>query len=181
MRAHSHVWHDFARKDHPALLGCVVGPDKRFHGIWRIFTDLEGNKADIEQVKMGLGRPDGGSVWIASQDQMEAEIWGVCEGIETALSIRELFHDLPVFAALSTSGMMNFEIPPHVKFLVIFPDGDLATRNNISGWNIPPGELAARKLSERLKESNFSHEIIKPPQHSDWNDVLVDAVSKGLR
>lgn len=177
--AHARVYHEFEKKALPALIGCVVGPDKSFRGIWRIYVDDQGNKAKVDGVKLGLGKPEGGAVWIASRDQMQAEVWGVCEGIETALSVRALYN-LPVFAALSTSGMSAFEVPPFVKHLAIYPDGDLPFQNNKGGWMEPPGMAAARKLSERLRANNFSHEIIEPPQDGDWNDVLKHTKEKGL-
>ena len=48
------------------------------------------------------------------------------------------------------------------------------------GWNEPPGMHAARKLSARLKEENFSHRIEQPPQDGDWNDVLKQSMEAGI-
>nr|WP_321524890.1 toprim domain-containing protein [uncultured Cohaesibacter sp.] len=179
LRFHACVWNEDLQKPVPALLGLVIGPDKSFRGVWRIFLKSGGLKADVPQVKKGLGRPEGGSVWIATREEALAPVWGICEGIETALSVRQLF-GCPVFAALSTSGMMGFEVPPHVKRLVIYPDGDVPTQRKQGGWNEPPGMHAARKLSERLKGLNVPHSIEQPPQDGDWNDILVAAREKQL-
>ena len=124
LRFHPEVYNEDIRRTCPAMIGCVIGPDKSFRGVWRIFLKEGGQKADVPQVKKGLGRPEGGSVWIATQEEAMQPVWGICEGIETALSIRQLF-GLPVFAALSTSGMMGFQVPPHVTHLVIYADGDI--------------------------------------------------------
>ena len=179
LRFHPAVYNEDVKKNHRALLGLVIGPDKSFRGIWRVFLSQDGMKAPVPQVKKGLGRPEGGSVWIATKEEALQPVWACCEGIETALSIRQLF-GLPVFAALSTSGMMGFQVPPHVTHLVIYADGDIPTRMKNGGWNEPPGMHAARKLSARLKDQNFSHRIEQPPRDGDYNDLLKLAKEKNL-
>lgn len=179
LRFNPSVYNEDIQRPVPAMIGCVIGPDKGFRGVWRVFLKEGGQKADVPQVKKGLGRPEGGSVWIATKEEALQPVWGICEGIETALSIRQLF-GLPVFAALSTSGMIGFQVPPHVKHLVIYADGDIPTRMKNGGWNEPPGMHAARKLSARLKEENVSHRIERPPQDGDWNDVLKQSLEAGI-
>nr|WP_321484298.1 toprim domain-containing protein [uncultured Cohaesibacter sp.] len=179
LRFHPEVYNEDIRRPCPALLGLVIGPDKGFCGVWRIFLKEGGMKADVPRVKKGLGSAKGGAVWIASQEEALAPVWGICEGIETALSVRQLF-GLPVFAALSTSGVAGFKVPPHVTHLVIYPDGDVPTQRKQGGWNAPPGMHAAAKLAARLKQEHLSHCIEQPPRDGDWNDILVTAQEKQL-
>ncbi|MBP9756546.1 MAG: toprim domain-containing protein, partial [Phenylobacterium sp.] len=82
----------------------------------------------------------------------------ICEGIETALSYRDLT-GTPTWAGLSTSGLRRFVPPPGLKRLVIAADGDDA------------GIEAARDLAERASR-RCDVVVIPAPAGTDWNDAL---------
>ena len=44
---------------------------------------------------------------------------GLCEGIETGLAVMRACPTLPVWAALSTSGMEQAQLPPEARRIVI--------------------------------------------------------------
>jgi putative DNA primase/helicase len=88
-----------------------------------------------------------------------AEVLGIAEGIETALSAAVL-DGIPVWAALNTSLLSRFEPPPGVTTLRVYGDRDEA------------GLMAALKLLERL-QGRVRLEIRTPPAPAkDWNDQL---------
>jgi putative DNA primase/helicase len=89
-----------------------------------------------------------------------ADVLGISEGIETALSAAALY-SIPVWAALNTSLLARFEPPPGVTELRIYPDRDEA------------GLGAASRLMERLQgRVRFQIQIPTAPA-KDFNDVLI--------
>jgi putative DNA primase/helicase len=92
-----------------------------------------------------------------------ADVLGIAEGIETALSAAAL-DGIPVWAALNTSLLSRFKPPAGVLRLRVYGDRDLA------------GITAASKLLEGLQDrirAGMQIEIRTPPAPSkDWNDVL---------
>lgn len=156
----------------PALLARVQGADGRGTSIWRIYLNKTGGALigpDGKKVKLGVGPARGGAVRLGGED---AEEIGIGEGIESSASARVMDSRLPVWAGLSTSGIIGFDPPPHVRFVRIFPDGDLAKRRDGKD-NTPSGMYAAWKLHNRLEsEGRVRSEIVEPPHNADWNDVL---------
>jgi len=91
-----------------------------------------------------------------------AELLGIAEGIETALSAAVL-DEVPVWAALNTSLLSRFEPPPGVTRLRVYGDRDEA------------GLTAALKLLERLQGRIRVEMRIPPAPAKDWNDSLTAA------
>lgn len=90
-----------------------------------------------------------------------ADVLGVAEGIETALSAAAL-DGIPVWAALNTALLSKFEPPPGVTTLRVYADRDEA------------GLTAALKLLERLQGGRIRVEVCIPTAPSkDWNDTLI--------
>ncbi|HWG75551.1 MAG TPA: toprim domain-containing protein [Steroidobacteraceae bacterium] len=89
-----------------------------------------------------------------------AEVLGVAEGIETALSAAAL-DNVPVWSALTTSLLAKFEPPSAVQTLRIYADRDEA------------GLLAAGRLMERL-QGRVRFELRVPASPAkDFNDALL--------
>lgn len=89
----------------------------------------------------------------------------VAEGIETALSYRDLT-GTPTWAGLSTAGLRRFVAPMGLKRLVVAADGDDA------------GLDAARNLAERA--SRRCEALIMPaPTGTDWNDAVNRSLTHG--
>ncbi len=67
---------------------------------------------------------------------------------------------LPVWAALSTSGLTGLVMPARVRRIVILADGD------------EPGEKAAQMAAARWCHEGREVRIARPPQGLDFNNVL---------
>jgi hypothetical protein len=157
----------------PALVGRVQDVCGDTVAIWRIFLDPQtGGKAPVENPKLGLGNAAGGAIRIGGV----ARKIGAAEGVETALAAWALVNfRYPVWSLLSTSGMMNVEIPLEVEEIVIFPDGDQPVRKQ-DGEYIPepnpPGIKAARTLAERVKPLGIACSIqAEPAPGTDYLDI----------
>ena len=106
--------------------------------------------------KMMLGQARGAAVKLAPHEGC----LGIAEGIETALTASSLF-EIPVWAALSASGIASFPLVPGVEKITVFADHDGA------------GLSAARKCAERYQQAGVPGCIAYLDQiNSDWNDAV---------
>jgi hypothetical protein len=112
---------------------------------------------ELDPRKMMLGPCRGGAVRLAEPDDLLL----VSEGIETGLSVMQAT-GLPVWAALSTSGLRSLDLPACVAEVIILADGDAS------------GEAAAFAAANRWKTARRKVRIARPPRGSDFNDVLKD-------
>lgn len=161
----------------PGLIAAVQAPDNgRFLAVWRIFLTDDGDKAPMQNPKLGLGSytEAGGSVRLGSPG-LAAH---ACEGIETGCGIVGLLgHREGVQAALSTSGLVNFIPPAGCERTLIWPDGD-ADRikvdkvKGIEQRNESPGLKAAAALLDRLTaEQRLARVQPMPRTGKDFLDV----------
>jgi hypothetical protein len=101
---------------------------------------------------------------------------GVAEGLETALACRQLVfeatgHKLPVWSALSTSGMRGLELPAVVTSVRIFADGD-PIKFRAGKIQESPGISAAHALAARCEAAGISSTMEISPGGLDWLDAL---------
>jgi putative DNA primase/helicase len=135
----------------PCIVHRVDGPDGNPVGVWRIFLDENGNKAPVEDCKKGLGpcAEKGGAIRLISGSSSTI---AVTEGVESAYGAWNLAHrEMPAWALMSTSGMMNFQPPFEIERVVGFPDGDTEWDATNERWREPPGRKAWRGLEARLR------------------------------
>jgi len=127
-------------RDYPAMVAVVTGQDGVNETLHRTFLD-NGHKLDAPNArKMMPGRiPDGCAVRLCELGSQD-DVLGVAEGIETALAASALF-TVPVWAALNTSMLRNWEPPGQITEVVIFADNDAAFG----------GHAAAYALAHKLK------------------------------
>jgi putative DNA primase/helicase len=142
----------------PAMVALVTdggaGNPIRIH---RTFLDRDGNrKAPIEPAKMMLGPCRGGTVRLAQP----GEALMVGEGIETCLAAMQATAQA-AWAALSTSGLRNLDLPREVRDVIVLADGD------------DPGEAAAQDCAWSWKREGRRVRIARPPQGMDFNDLLI--------
>jgi putative DNA primase/helicase len=125
--------------------------------IHRTFLKKDGTaKAPVPRPKLMLGPCVGGAVCLAEAGEKIA----VGEGIETCLSVLQEA-ELPVWAALSTSGLKSLDLPPIVREVTILADGDEA------------GEEAACSAGRRWKTAGLIAKIARPKGGAgDFNDML---------
>lgn len=157
---------------HPALIGAVQDKQRKLVAIWRVFLRPDGRALvdhDGKKIKIGLGPASGGAVRLGPA----TPTLRLAEGIETALGVMLLTRcTASVWATLSTSGMINVEIPSGVKRVEIFADGDRHRLNDRAGIVAdPPGIAAARKLQDRLRKEGIDVAIYPSPEPDDWLDV----------
>lgn len=156
LRHHASLHHK-SNKSFPALIAAVQNVDGEITAIHRTYLSKNGrSKASIKPNRMMLAKCSGGAVRLTLAETKVA----ICEGIETGLSVMEACPDLPVWASLSTSGMVNIKLPSSITEVIILADGDDA------------GEKAAVKLSARLHVEGKTVRIARPGQGLDFNDLL---------
>jgi putative DNA primase/helicase len=141
----------------PGMVALVTrGPTGTPIAIHRTFLKKDGSgKAPVPRPKMMLGPCGGGAVFLAEA----GERLGVGEGIETCLSVQQEV-EVPVWAALSTSGLRKLELPPIVRAVTILADADAA------------GEEAALEAGRRWKAAGLVAKIARPKGGADFNDML---------
>jgi putative DNA primase/helicase len=142
----------------PAMIAAVtVWPERRPCAVHRTFLAVDGNgKAPVDTPRMTLGPCRRGAVRLAeATDHLM-----VGEGIETCMAAMQATGQ-PAWAALSTAGLRNLEIPEHVKEVIILADGDL------------PGEEAAQYAARRWVHQGRRVRIARPPKGQDFNDLLL--------
>ncbi len=127
-------------------------------------------KASVEAPKrlMPGELPAGSAVRLYPPD---GHVLGVAEGIETALSCRQLF-GVPTWAAISAHGLQTFEPPEEIEKLHVFADND---HNYV-------GQAAAYKLASHmvLRRKIEVHVHIPEVAGTDWNDAVLDRVRLAL-
>jgi hypothetical protein len=145
----------------PAMVAIATGPDgKTAVGLHVTALKPDGSgKAALNNARLMYGDLIGAVVQLGPFPA-SGEL-GVAEGIETALSYRDLT-GTPTWAALSTSGLRRFAPPVGVKRLVIAADSDDAKGEGLA---------AARELAERASR-RCDASVIPAPDGMDWNDVL---------
>ena len=156
---HPKLYHSPTKQLYPAMVSFVTRfMSNDVTALHRTFLTPSGQKAKIPQNKMMFGNCNGGGVTLAFGND---GVLVVSEGIETALSLAEMYPNASVVACLSSAGIKNFILPEqYIGKLVIGVDGDKA------------GIKAAYKLAERAKCKGWDVFLKKAPQGKDWNDIL---------
>lgn len=145
----------------PAMLALVRAPDGSRATIHRTYLDSGGRKAEVDSPRRlaPLPVPRGSSVWL----YRPAEVMGIAEGIETAMSARILF-GMPVWSALAAGYMEAWEPPAVAREIVIYADNDASLT----------GQDAAYSLGRRLIRAGLKVRVEIPESPgTDWNDVLL--------
>ncbi len=141
----------------PAMVAAVRNVDGDVTGLHRTWLREDGaGKAALSPAKAMLGVCRGGAVRLAEVD----DELGVSEGVESGLSVQQAT-GLPVWAALSTSGLTGLVMPARVHRIVILADGD------------EPGEKAAQMAAARWCHEGREVRIARPPRGADFNDLLM--------
>jgi putative DNA primase/helicase len=164
LRYHQHLYyrHDDGRYTyHPAMIAAVQDPHGTVISLHRTYLTDAGSKASVPSPKKSMPTPTtmrGAAVRL----DPPGETLAVTEGIETALAVR-LSAGVPVWAAISATGMKSLVVPDVVHLVVICADHDA---NGI-------GEQAARLLAQRLLAEQRRVKILMPRElGADWADGL---------
>lgn len=130
-------------------------------GLHRTYLKPDGSgKVDDAPDKAILGRAKGGVVRLSPGETVSYGL-GVCEGIETGISILN-FGWGPVWSALFSGGIAGFPVLGGIDALTIFADHD----------DNGAGQDAALRCAERWADAG-REVIIRTPLKpgDDWNDV----------
>ena len=127
--------------------------------IHRTFLKPDGTGKDDAGKKM-LGRAAGTVIKISSDAHVTLGL-GLAEGIETAMSLMA-YGWSPVWAAGSAGAIKTFPVLDGVETLSIFADSD----------DGGVGLESARSCATRWQASGRSVEIHRPPNGSDWNQIV---------
>jgi hypothetical protein len=156
---------------YPALICGVEDMSGEVCAVWRIYLREDGRKADVPAAKLGLGPAGGGAVRIGG---LGSKI-GLAEGVESALGAWNLVgRKYPVWAALSTSGLVGIELPLNVDHVCIFMDGDRPVKKQGEEFvpAVPAGRKAALTLRDRLLAEGVAVTMAAEPNPGlDYLDI----------
>ncbi|MGY4513341.1 DUF7146 domain-containing protein [Bradyrhizobium sp. USDA 3650] len=141
----------------PGMVALVTGAlGNTPMAIHRTFLSRDGtSKAAVATAKMMLGPCKGGIVRLGGQ----GGVLLIGEGIETCLSAMQATGQR-TWAALSTSGLRNLDLPDNELDIVVLADSDQA------------GEAAAQNAGRRWAREGRRVKIARPPRGVDFNDML---------
>ena len=153
----------------PAMIGAVTDLEGRITGAHRTWLDPSGtDKAPVETPRRSMGQILGNGVRFGIAD----DVMAAGEGIETVLSLRCAFPNLPMIAATSANHLAAIVFPPTLRRLYIARDDD------------PAGHTATATLVERAMSAGIEA-IALDPQFDDVNTDLrtlgIDALRSALR
>jgi putative DNA primase/helicase len=154
----------FAGEKTPAMIALVRDVvDDRPIAIHRTALTPDGNKAVIKgNSRLSLGPIAGGAIKL-SPDAHVTICLGIAEGIETALSMREIaeFGPSPVWALISAGGLAAFPILSAIESLFIAVDADEA------------GRRASAAVGARWRRAGREAFLIEPRRPGlDLNDLV---------
>jgi hypothetical protein len=166
VRSHPRLFHKEAGTYGPAMIALVqdaVGEAVGLHRTW--LNPLTAGKAKFDPVRKVLCSVRGHAVHLIDA---AGDIIAVSEGIENGLSYAQLRSmtgatQVPVWAALSASGIANLIVPDRFVEVVVIGDRDQACID------------AVNKLTARLARQKVSMQF--PEIGRDFNDALLAARS----
>jgi putative DNA primase/helicase len=167
LRAIRSLRHAMTKRDFPGMLARFVDADGAGKQIQRLYLTETGSKADVTPNRtfmQGHTMPKGGAIRLGDA----AEVMGIAEGVETALSAAQL-HGMTVWATCTAGLLMEWVPPTIAKRILVFGDND----------DSHTGQAAAHALAKRLiheaQRDGIQREVdvmLPPKKGTDWNDVL---------
>ena len=161
------MYHAPTKTTHPAMIAVVRDTNGDGDQLHRTYLTPDGQKADVEPVRMFMARPmpEGGAIRLGP----EKLTMGVAEGIETALSATMLFN-VNTWATATAGELEKWEPPCLARTIMIFGDNDHSFT----------GQAAAYALAKRLVNRGIDVSVHIPPKTGeDWNDELQRSKTNG--
>ena len=156
------------RSSGKVIISKIEDRDGSFMAIHRIWITTKEKKI--------LAHASGGAIRLGEIDNGAL---GISEGIENGLAVQQALN-IPVWAAISTAGMKNIQLPSHATKIFIFSDSDPGKA----------GQKAATALADRLIAEGREVIIVFPvdqpetgqPPKTDFNDLLeLDHTGQSIR
>lgn len=148
---------------HPAMVAAFRRPDNSIETFHVTYLTSEGFKASVESPRKVIGAQKGLNGCAVRLSAPHDHI-GIAEGIETALSVTQLY-GVPCWSCYSANGMESFIPPDGVKKVTIYADADA----NYTG------QAAATACAKRLAFAGFDVELHEfPAIGKDYNDILLE-------
>jgi putative DNA primase/helicase len=145
------------RYEMPVMIAGVQRPDGQVVAVQTTILTPKGTKAPVSIPKITTGAIGSGAVRFAAA----AEVMGLAEGCETALSV-QLMAGIPVWASLGCHRLHRVELPSLVREVHIFGDND------------EPGRTAASRTAALHQQSGRKVVLRFPPDGiKDFNDLLL--------
>ncbi|SFH60653.1 Toprim domain-containing protein [Nitrosospira sp. Nsp14] len=146
----------------PALVALVTDAiTNRPITLHRTWIKSNGNKAEVEPPRLLLGghRKAGGVIRLWPDTEVTLGL-GVCEGIETSLSLAHAF--TPVWSLVDAGNLASFPVLLGIEALSIGADNDAV------------GMKAARKCARGWTRAGKLVRIVIPQGQGDLNDVAME-------
>lgn len=153
------------RYEMPAMVAGVQRPDGQLVAVQTTILTPKGTKAPVSIPKITTGTLGNGAVRFAAA----AEVMGIAEGCETALSAQTMA-EIPVWASLGCHRLHRIELPGLVREVHIFGDNDA------------PGRAAAQRTADEHMRLGRRVVLRFPPEGvKDFNDLLNEDADEALR
>jgi putative DNA primase/helicase len=153
------------RYEMPAMIAGVQRPDGQVVAIQTTVLTPKGTQAAVSVPKITTGALGNGAVRFAAA----AEVMGITEGVETALSAQTMA-EIPVWASLGCQRLHRIELPELVQEVHVFGDNDVS------------GRAAAHRTSEVHMALGRRVALRFPPDGlKDFNDLLNSDADETLR
>ena len=150
---------------YPAMAVALTHPDNKHETYHFTYLTKDGMKASVPVPKKIVGTTSSrGITGSAIRLSPVTKHIGITEGIETALSVKELY-GINCWASATANNLMEFRPPKGVEEVTIFPDIDESFTGQASAYN-----LAKRLRLEGIKVNMAEH----LPMGKDYNDLLVE-------
>ncbi len=168
LREHTGIFAD--GRSHPAMVAKVVTHDDKAVNLHLTLVTPDGQKAGVEKPRRVMpGKlPDGCAIRLAPA----AEVMGVAEGIETAMSASVMFN-VPVWACINKTILSKWIPPKITKKVMVFADNDENFAGQAKAYQL------ANRLSVQLKLDVGVY--VPPNPGQDWNDVHMESLTGHLR
>lgn len=157
LRYHPSCWHGQLRAKRPAMLGLMRDiVSNEVCGVHRTYLAANGStKITDATAKMMLGRAKGAAIKLTADEAVTMGL-GICEGIETGLSVMQA--GWPIWAVGSAGSIAEFPVLSGIECLTVFADAD------------ETGQRAAEACAKRWAGAGREASIVTPKMAGDWND-----------
>ena len=172
LRFHGRVW------GWPAMLAAIRDVDGQVTGFQVIRLRDDGRwKAGVPDPRTTHGALKGGAVRLAPAGPALM----ITEGIESALTtmLCDPQHR-PAWAAISAGNLACLKLPPVVRSVTIYPDGDHPTKAHPAGHSQEAANEAALRWQQEGRQVDIWRAVVRPGfKGTDLNDLLMERL--GLR